>query len=128
MLRQMADIAVCPTPLRQAGRRRIAGRGLCFHSRSSALKVFEGQLAFVRRQLFRPLAMHYMLQLAHGLSRRRACRLVGVDPKTVPREPEPDNPERGQSASYIKTHRSPDRAERERMAEAAQGDRQRDFA
>ncbi len=29
----------------------------------------------------------------HDISQRRACRLVGVDPKTVPRERPPDNPE-----------------------------------
>ena len=29
----------------------------------------------------------------HAISQRRACRLVGVDPKTMRREPVPDNPE-----------------------------------
>ena len=29
----------------------------------------------------------------HAISQRRACRLVGVDPKIVGRDPEPDNPE-----------------------------------
>ena len=29
----------------------------------------------------------------HNISQRRACRLVGVDPKTVRRDHEPDNPE-----------------------------------
>jgi putative transposase len=29
----------------------------------------------------------------HDISQRCACRLVGVDPKTVRREPEPDNPD-----------------------------------
>lgn len=30
---------------------------------------------------------------AYAISQRRACRLVSVDPKTVRREAEPDNPE-----------------------------------
>jgi putative transposase len=31
--------------------------------------------------------------LDHGISQRRACKLIGVDPKTVRRERPPDNPE-----------------------------------
>jgi hypothetical protein len=41
----------------------------------------------------------------HNISQRRACRLVGVDPKTVRRDQSPDNPEVREEMKVIASKR-----------------------
>ncbi len=41
----------------------------------------------------------------HDISQRRACRLVGVDPKTVRRDQPPDNPEAREEMKAIASKR-----------------------
>ena len=61
----MADIGRRARPLRRAGRRRISRRGHCLDFLGRTLNILERQLALVRRQLLRLLAVSDTLRLTH---------------------------------------------------------------